>query len=43
MHREEIIRAILEFMENSNIDIDSEIYKRVQIALFCIESNDIQD
>ena len=43
MNREEIVNDLLNLLENSNIDPDSDLYKNAQYAIFCVESNDIFD
>jgi hypothetical protein len=41
MYRDEILKDLLEFINNSGVDPDSLVYKRALWALHCIESNDI--
>lgn len=41
MFREEIIKDLHEFIINSNVDPDSELYKKAMFALYAIETNDI--
>lgn len=41
MYRNEILKDLLEFINNSGVDPDSLVYKRALWALHCIEWNDI--
>lgn len=43
MQRIDIIKALAEFMKNSNIDTDSELYQRVDAALLALMTGNIEE
>jgi len=42
MTRIEILKAIHEFVDNSNVDPDSQLYANIEAAVVAIMTNDIQ-
>ncbi len=43
MKRSDMISAMVKFAENSNIDIDSQLYKDFHETIFCLWTDNIQD
>ena len=43
MKRTEILKAIEEFVRNSNVDQDSQLYANIEDAFLAIMTNDIQE